>query len=264
MTMAGRIGVMDAGRLEQVATPRDLYEAPRSRWIAEFVGDVNLFEGEVIAREHGRLTITTREAGVIAVAEPRQPVTNDVVSVAIRPEKIKMSRRGSASDADAPQAINRLEGDGRRDQLSRRADQLQDQARQWRLVRPRVDGQYRAARHGRLSCEPARGGLVHVRRLRGAGAMSARRIFARPARFAAIAPYLWMVLFLPGAVRLRAEDQPVADRDRAAALYAGVRFHRRVLPRSRRPLANCRWTISGCWSRTISTFCPICAASSSP
>ena len=48
MTMAGRIGVMDAGRLEQVATPRDLYEAPRSRWIAEFVGDVNLFEGEVV------------------------------------------------------------------------------------------------------------------------------------------------------------------------------------------------------------------------
>src|SRR6195952_426114 len=46
MTMAGRIGVMDAGRLEQVATPRVLYEAPRSRWIAEFIGDVNLFEGE--------------------------------------------------------------------------------------------------------------------------------------------------------------------------------------------------------------------------
>src|SRR5712675_3311781 len=47
MTMANRIGVMDAGRLEQVATPRDLYEAPRSRWVAEFVGDVNLFDGEV-------------------------------------------------------------------------------------------------------------------------------------------------------------------------------------------------------------------------
>ena len=48
MTMADRIGVMDAGRLEQVATPRDLYEAPASRWVAEFVGDINLFEGEVV------------------------------------------------------------------------------------------------------------------------------------------------------------------------------------------------------------------------
>ena len=45
MTMAERIGVMDAGRLEQVATPRELYEAPASRWVAEFVGDVNLFDG---------------------------------------------------------------------------------------------------------------------------------------------------------------------------------------------------------------------------
>jgi putrescine transport system ATP-binding protein len=109
MTMASRIGVMDAGRLQQVATPRDLYEAPRSRWVAEFVGDVNLFEGQVVSREHGRLKITTREAGIITVAEPR-PMTRESVTVAIRPEKIKLSRRGLASDADALQAINRFEG----------------------------------------------------------------------------------------------------------------------------------------------------------
>src|SRR3979409_1118890 len=41
MTVASRIGVMDAGRLEQVAAPRELYEAPSSRWIAEFVGEIN-------------------------------------------------------------------------------------------------------------------------------------------------------------------------------------------------------------------------------
>src|SRR5216117_677970 len=62
MTMANRIGVMDAGRLEQVATPRELYEAPRSRWVAEFVGDVNLFDGEVSSREHNRLMIATKDA----------------------------------------------------------------------------------------------------------------------------------------------------------------------------------------------------------
>src|SRR5579864_6870025 len=47
MTVAGRIGVMNTGRLEQVAPPRELYEAPRSRWVAQFVGDINLFEGEL-------------------------------------------------------------------------------------------------------------------------------------------------------------------------------------------------------------------------
>jgi putrescine transport system ATP-binding protein len=110
MTMANRIGVMDAGRLQQVATPRDLYEAPATRWVAEFVGDINLFEGEVTSREHHRLTVATRDGGNIAVAEPRQPVTRTAVTVAIRPEKVKLSRRGPASDADHSQAINRLEG----------------------------------------------------------------------------------------------------------------------------------------------------------
>src|SRR6187397_238905 len=82
MTMASRIGVMNAGRLEQVATPRDLYEAPASRWIAEFVGDVNLFEGQIEAREAGRLVVSTRVAGTIMVAEPRAAVTGAVVTVA--------------------------------------------------------------------------------------------------------------------------------------------------------------------------------------
>jgi putrescine transport system ATP-binding protein len=111
MTMANRIGVMDAGRLEQVATPRELYEAPRSRWVAEFVGDINLFEGEISSRENHRLNVWTRAAGTtIVVAEPRQRVTQANVSVAIRPEKVKLSRRGPVADAGTSQAINRLEG----------------------------------------------------------------------------------------------------------------------------------------------------------
>ena len=110
MTVADRIGVMDNGRLEQVATPRVLYEAPRSRWIARFVGDVNLFEGQVESREAGRVLIATGDAGTIAVAEPRDPITNPAIGVAIRPEKVRLSRRGPASDAANSHAINRLEG----------------------------------------------------------------------------------------------------------------------------------------------------------
>jgi putrescine transport system ATP-binding protein len=110
MTVADRIGVMDSGRLEQVATPRELYEAPASRWIAEFVGDVNLFEGQVESREASRLAISTRDAGTIFVAEPRQPITKTNLCVAIRPEKVKLSRRGPVSDGAGTNAINRLEG----------------------------------------------------------------------------------------------------------------------------------------------------------
>jgi putrescine transport system ATP-binding protein len=110
MTVASRIGVMDAGRLEQVATPRELYEAPLSRWIAEFIGEVNLLDGQVETRESGRIVVSTRDAGAITVAEPRNPVTKTTVSVAIRPEKVKLSRRGPVSDVAGRGAINRLEG----------------------------------------------------------------------------------------------------------------------------------------------------------
>jgi putrescine transport system ATP-binding protein len=110
MTMADRIGVMDNGRLEQVATPRKLYEAPNSRWVAEFVGDINLFEGEAQGTDGGRLAVATKDAGTIIVAAPSNPVTKPLVCVAVRPEKVKLSRRGPASDAANTHAINRLEG----------------------------------------------------------------------------------------------------------------------------------------------------------
>jgi len=114
MTMASRIGVMDAGRLVQVASPRELYEAPRSRWIAQFVGDINLFEGELQTRGDCRLTISTRDAGTLVAAEPREVLSKTNLSVAIRPEKVKLSRQGSknglTSAADQLSKINRLEG----------------------------------------------------------------------------------------------------------------------------------------------------------
>ena len=110
MTMADRIGVMNAGKLAQVASPRELYEAPRSRWIAEFVGDVNLFDGESKLRDGHRLVIGTRDAGALVVAEPREPVGADKLAVAVRPEKVKLSRHGPVAEAGRETAINRLDG----------------------------------------------------------------------------------------------------------------------------------------------------------
>jgi putrescine transport system ATP-binding protein len=109
MTMAGRIGVMNAGHLGQVATPRELYETPRSRWIAEFVGDINLFDGEVQSNAAGVLMVATRDGGRLVVNEPREAVTRTAVAVAIRPEKIRLSRHDAPTDTSGP-AINRLEG----------------------------------------------------------------------------------------------------------------------------------------------------------
>jgi putrescine transport system ATP-binding protein len=108
MTMADRIGVMKDGKLQQVATPRQLYEAPASRWVAGFVGDVNLFDGEVVWHDAHRISVATADAGNISAAEPRQPLAGKSACVMVRPEKIKLSRRGPAAAGSG--VMNRLDG----------------------------------------------------------------------------------------------------------------------------------------------------------
>ena len=105
MTVASRIGVMDAGRLDQVASPRELYEAPASRWIAEFIGDINVFEGEVGSRENNRIVIATRDAGKVVVAEPRQPVGKTT-------SRSRSAREGQAVAARPAEAGNALRSTG--------------------------------------------------------------------------------------------------------------------------------------------------------
>jgi len=101
MTLADRIGVMDKGRLVQVAPPRELYEAPNSRWIASFVGDVNLIEGEVTARDAHGVSVAAPLAGTLRAA--RAPDAATAVCVAVRPEKIRLSPAapGVAASANA-------------------------------------------------------------------------------------------------------------------------------------------------------------------
>jgi putrescine transport system ATP-binding protein len=88
MTVAHRIAVMARGRIVQAAPPAEIYEQPRSRWVAAFVGEVNLVEGIVV--EAG--------AGVAVIADQggrRYRVVADVaagaeVAIAVRPEKVRM------------------------------------------------------------------------------------------------------------------------------------------------------------------------------
>ena len=63
MTMADRIAVMNHGRIVQVATPGEIYEQPNSRFVAEFVGDINILEGRVVGQEAGLWRIATPSAG---------------------------------------------------------------------------------------------------------------------------------------------------------------------------------------------------------
>ena len=63
MTLSDRIGVMDAGRIVQTGTPAAIYESPSSRFVAQFIGSVNLFEGRVVAEDPRHLIIESEDAG---------------------------------------------------------------------------------------------------------------------------------------------------------------------------------------------------------
>ncbi|HXX04378.1 MAG TPA: polyamine ABC transporter ATP-binding protein [Xanthobacteraceae bacterium] len=89
MTVAGRIGVMDRGRLMQVAPPAEIYEQPNSRWVADFVGDVNLFEGRL--GDDG-LSVEGTAAGRLRVAAKVDAKPGAMVWVAVRPEKVRITR----------------------------------------------------------------------------------------------------------------------------------------------------------------------------
>jgi putrescine transport system ATP-binding protein len=90
MTMADRIGVMNQGRLVQVATPAELYEQPNSRWVADFIGDVNLIEGRVAATATDGVVVATA-SGRLRAAPSADATTGATVWIALRPEKIRIS-----------------------------------------------------------------------------------------------------------------------------------------------------------------------------
>lgn len=99
MTMADRIAIMDKGQVMQVATPAEVYEAPSSRFVADFVGNVNMLEGTVAERSDNAATITGASGARIRVENAGEAIEGSTVAFAIRPEKIKVSSKPPANGA---------------------------------------------------------------------------------------------------------------------------------------------------------------------
>ena len=91
MTMASRIAVMHHGRVLQVGTPKEIYECPINRFVADFIGNVNLFDGQLSIDEHDRCEITT-DLGVMRIAHGIGGAIGMPLAVAVRPEKIYISK----------------------------------------------------------------------------------------------------------------------------------------------------------------------------
>jgi putrescine transport system ATP-binding protein len=101
MTLGTRLGVMNQGRIVQVGSPSDIYESPANRFVADFIGSVNMFEGQVTQEGPDGVHVTCTEMGGTVRAERAVTCARGAtVWTAIRPEKISISRSAPAGEAD--------------------------------------------------------------------------------------------------------------------------------------------------------------------
>jgi len=91
MTVAHRIAVMNHGRLAQVAPPPELYEHPASRWVAGFIGDVNLLDGVVVAADAAGIAVEGQGGRRYRAAAGADVKRGQSVALALRPEKLRLA-----------------------------------------------------------------------------------------------------------------------------------------------------------------------------
>jgi thiamine transport system ATP-binding protein len=100
---------MNGGRVEQVGTPREVYDRPQSAFVASFVGDNNLFEGRVVGRDGDRLAVdvggTVLDVAVDG-AHADRPTVGVGVTFAVRPERLRTLTDGAAEGADEPNRLH--------------------------------------------------------------------------------------------------------------------------------------------------------------
>ncbi len=115
LAIASRIAVMDKGSIAQLGTPSDLYEFPRSRFVADFLGSVNLFEGALVNDKADQADVACPELEPYLVHLPHSVAGGDTstVWVAIRPEKMNLHKDSDAppSVPDCPSACNVAKGE---------------------------------------------------------------------------------------------------------------------------------------------------------
>ncbi len=89
LTLSDRIAVMNHGRIEQIGSPKEIYERPATRFVASFIGTSNFFRGTVSRREGGGYLVTSNDGLTLALDGPA-PADREV-TVALRPESVRIA-----------------------------------------------------------------------------------------------------------------------------------------------------------------------------
>ncbi|MGE4253546.1 MAG: ABC transporter ATP-binding protein [Parvibaculaceae bacterium] len=98
MTLATRIAVMDRGVIRQIGTPTEIYEFPKTRFVADFIGSINIFDGEVRSAGKNKITVASPSLGAdVTVDHESALATGAKVTIAVRPEKIAIERKKSGA-----------------------------------------------------------------------------------------------------------------------------------------------------------------------
>lgn len=106
MTMSTRIAIMEEGKIRQVGTPTEIYEYPNSRYVADFIGDMNIFEGIVIEEARDHAIVHSEEAGCnLHVSKISSAPVGAHVAVAIRPEKVFITSEPMSNKKNIMQGI---------------------------------------------------------------------------------------------------------------------------------------------------------------
>ena len=96
LAMSDRVAVMNGGRIEQIGTPIEIYDQPSTRFVADFIGDTNIFRGERIAASSGP-ALAAGNGLMLALPAASAPERTGVMSVALRPEKIGLLSAGDTT-----------------------------------------------------------------------------------------------------------------------------------------------------------------------
>ncbi|MDO8360365.1 MAG: polyamine ABC transporter ATP-binding protein [Devosia sp.] len=111
MSLATRIGVMNQGEIAMIGEPTEIYEYPNSRFVANFIGSANMFEGVVIEDEPDHVRVRSTDLGTdIYVDHGVDCAPDQILWWAIRPEKIRLTREKPAAETGIPADANVLRG----------------------------------------------------------------------------------------------------------------------------------------------------------
>jgi putative spermidine/putrescine transport system ATP-binding protein/spermidine/putrescine transport system ATP-binding protein len=136
LSMSDRIAVMSAGRIRQIAAPGEIYSRPGDRFVASFVGDVNVFAGRLESRDGDRALVSIGDAAFSVAAQPTEALSQgDALDVFVRPEHIAVDTPNVAGRLNGTVAAQVFQGD----HVDLYID-VPGRAREWVLVRcPGVD-----------------------------------------------------------------------------------------------------------------------------